>query len=75
MKNMGFGRKNQQKTKGESTMKRIIAIILTLALCMGIFAPVAAAKSEENSAEPPEIPHALAKIHCKAHKKQRAGAT
>lgn len=36
-------------------MKRVIAIVLTLAICMGILAPVAVAKSEENAAQPPEI--------------------
>ena len=36
-------------------MKRIIAIVLTFAICMGILAPVAVAKSEENAAQPPEI--------------------
>ncbi len=36
-------------------MKRVIAIVLTLAICMGILAPVAVAKSEENTAQPPEI--------------------
>ena len=36
-------------------MKRIIAIILTLAICIGVLAPVAVAKSEENAAQPPEI--------------------
>ena len=36
-------------------MKKIIAIILSLTICLGVFSPVAFAQGEENNAQPPKI--------------------
>ncbi len=36
-------------------MKKFIAIILSLTICLGVFAPVAFAQAEENDAQPPVL--------------------